>query len=492
MRLGVQVPICLPKSGAIVVATHTQQRKNAGHTEYRVMSCEVANLGTTLFWLEGAQRKPNNHGNPPGPQNYMKVDAENKQHTMWVAFDVVTNNGSSARDFGSTKAFASYRDDRALYDALFTSNVQHRLLPRHMLNSSYEIVRENIACWPHFDIEWDPKIHSVNKASDLVLFFMDLVLASLRRHYPFKCSALTRQHFRVSRSRNASQKCSYHLVLRGGVAFADSATHHHAFMQMLFRELVLAMVLDKHDVMRPLFFNRAQAKVKVGGGCIMDTQIYTRNREFRVCGAVKLSAPDRVLVAYDLEHDCELEAPETMSYERWREYLVGNVPSPLSDDDDDDALSDMQLLSATPDMLALAKGKTPPVSINSVEQEALLCYFNALAGVPTPRSTTDEQLRANTIRQAPSAKRTMTASQEEEAATAAAVAPPPPPAPKRQATNEAMISSASTSFHSDVDSNSSTSSLSESMRGRFQALRNAMLNTSASNSQSHLDCILNE
>lgn len=370
--------IALPKHLAQVVATHSQEKKGGETTRYRVFRALVPKLGANVFWLEGVRRATGRANDPPGAQNYMQMAAGKEGHCFWAAFDVPTG----VKQPPTTKAFASYADDRAFYDALFTSDLQQRKLPSGMLNTSYEIVREGFPCWPHFDIEWDPAVHRIEEPAKLVLLFQDLLIASFKRHFPFQCLHLERKHFRVSRSRNTAEKRSYHVVLRAGVAFLDSPTHHHAFMQTLFRELVIALTLDGDQRVRNLFFDRTAVQVKVGGGCIMDTQIYTRNREFRACGAVKLKAPDRVLVAYDLENDCELVSPDEMPFEQWQEYLASNVP---------EGLDDLQLLKAGDDMLTLAKSKTPPISVNSIEQEALTCYFNS----QVTASFTPDELRNN-------------------------------------------------------------------------------------------------
>lgn len=311
---------------------------------------------TRVYWLEG--QRDRSRDQQSGAQDHMLAHAKAERHTTLVAFD----------DPLRRKLFASYSSTEECFRALI--DPAQRWRPTSVPLMAYEIVAPDRPCWPHFDVEWKPGGEHTFEPLPVLLALMDEIVRAFRALWPFHCTNLTVRDFRVARAANMCNKVSYHLVLRGGVIFANNVRHHNAFVQYLFSTLVRRMVLEGESALRQYFFDRSKLKKVIGGGWVVDDRIYTSYRQFRLLGSQKQGAPERVLLPYDPFNDRVLATTDQFTVDMWRQYLLCDVQPA------DEQRSALGTLTCSDKVLALL-GRSVPTHVRSPELNTLGVYFAA-------------------------------------------------------------------------------------------------------------------
>lgn len=329
-------------------ATHNY--KNAVYTINATAGTHPV-AGARLFYLYSGTRKVGADA-PPGPQDVMMNVAFTQRHEFYVAFDV--NVGA--------KAFGSYPSAEDYFRAI------PRFIAAKLANTGYEIIRANRASRLYLDVEWVDEKDGFRDPQIVIPLLITELITYLKTTFQL-CATLTPDSFCISRSRNPSQKQSYHIYLWDKVVFTDNHTHLRAIMYGFFLHLVHQFVGLGRSELDPIFFKRT-SPVR-GGGTIIDLAVYTKNRQLRPIGAVKAGAPERVLVAFDIAANRELIDPYQMEFAQWSRYLAS---PPLGHGN--------PVLSAHADLLALLEDRANPVRVDSEVQNSLIGYFTGkmLAG----------------------------------------------------------------------------------------------------------------
>jgi len=307
--------------------------------------------GAKLFYLFSGTRKVGANA-PPGPQDAMMSHAFTCRHEFYVAFDV--NVGA--------KAFGSYPSAEDYFKTI------PRFVEAKLANTAYEIIRDKRPSRLYLDVEWVDEKDGFRDPQAVIPLLITELIAYLKATFQL-CATLTPASFCISRSRNPSQKQSYHIYLWDKVVFTDNHTHLRALMFGFFLHLVHQFIGLGRTELEPLFFKRTSS-IR-GGGTIIDLAVYTKNRQLRPIGAVKSGAPERVLVAFDIATNKELIDPYRMGFAEWSRYLA----SPPVDHGN-------PVLSANADLLSLLEDKNNPVRVDSEVQNSLIAYFTGkmLAG----------------------------------------------------------------------------------------------------------------
>jgi hypothetical protein len=357
---------------------------NKDGSKFMVKKLHTAFFSTTMFYHDGAKRSVGKSESMPGAQDMMIANANENHHRVLCAFDTK-----------ASKTFASYASLEALYDALFNPTL--RTLPPTLHNTAYEIISDLRPCWPHFDVEWTDAENGARDEKQTLSTLVDFIISHMKHCYPFACSSLSKDDLRVCRSRKQEKKRSFHMTITGKVAFENNAEHLNAFVQSLYRKAVLEIVENnnnRRDALVSIFFDRKHPcykRITSGGGWIVDDRIYSKNRQFRCPGSVKLEDPSRGLYPYNIDSGAELCGGNDIPFDVWKDHLVCSVPTDLPR---------LYVLSATQTMKDLMKIK--PTSIHSVEQRAMDDFYDitappAMRVTPTELATRSTALAASRI-----------------------------------------------------------------------------------------------